>query len=176
MTLRDCMKLIYSSNRQYSAAFFFWTHFLSPNRDMQSWDKQTLVRIVLYLVIFASFCICCSSFKHQLITFQLMQKLSNTVLFPVIRCTGTIYICIFISRKQSKITLRTKTKKNVEMPGIEPGAFHMRSERSTTELHPRTTLNIALRYYMNECVFKHGRLKMCVYVSLLSFRWFFTEQ
>ena len=23
------------------------------------------------------------------------------------------------------------------MPGIEPGAFHMRSERSTTELHPR---------------------------------------
>jgi hypothetical protein len=24
------------------------------------------------------------------------------------------------------------------MPGIEPGAFHMQSERSTTELHPRT--------------------------------------
>ena len=24
----------------------------------------------------------------------------------------------------------------VEMPGIEPGAFHMQSERSTTELHP----------------------------------------
>ena len=23
------------------------------------------------------------------------------------------------------------------MPGIEPGASHMRSERSTTELHPR---------------------------------------
>ena len=29
-----------------------------------------------------------------------------------------------------------KKKKKVEMPGIEPGAFHMRSERSTTELHP----------------------------------------
>ena len=27
-------------------------------------------------------------------------------------------------------------KKSVEMPGIEPGASHMRSERSTTELHP----------------------------------------
>ncbi len=26
--------------------------------------------------------------------------------------------------------------KDVEMPGIEPGAFHMQSERSTTELHP----------------------------------------
>ena len=25
---------------------------------------------------------------------------------------------------------------NLEMPGIEPGAFHMQSERSTTELHP----------------------------------------
>ena len=25
----------------------------------------------------------------------------------------------------------------MEMPGIEPGAFHMQSERSTTELHPR---------------------------------------
>jgi hypothetical protein len=37
-------------------------------------------------------------------------------------------------------------------------------------------LNLALCYYMNECVFKHGRLKICVYVSLLSFRWFFTEQ
>ena len=27
-------------------------------------------------------------------------------------------------------------KKNVEMPGIEPGAFHMQSERATTALHP----------------------------------------
>ena len=26
--------------------------------------------------------------------------------------------------------------KNVEMRGIEPRAFHMQSERSTTELHP----------------------------------------
>jgi hypothetical protein len=26
--------------------------------------------------------------------------------------------------------------KDLEMPGIEPGAFHMQSERSTTELHP----------------------------------------
>ena len=24
----------------------------------------------------------------------------------------------------------------MELPGIEPGAFHMRSERSTTELQP----------------------------------------
>ena len=27
-------------------------------------------------------------------------------------------------------------QKDMEMRGIEPRAFHMRSERSTTELHP----------------------------------------
>ena len=31
-------------------------------------------------------------------------------------------------------------KLRVEMPGIEPGAFHMQSERSTAELHPHTWL------------------------------------
>ena len=29
---------------------------------------------------------------------------------------------------------------NLEMRGIEPRAFHMQSERSTTELHPRATV------------------------------------
>ena len=32
---------------------------------------------------------------------------------------------------------RAPTHKAVEMPGIEPGASRMQSERSTTELHPR---------------------------------------
>ena len=32
--------------------------------------------------------------------------------------------------------LRHKIAKKMEMPGIEPGAFHMQSERSTTEPHP----------------------------------------
>ena len=31
------------------------------------------------------------------------------------------------------------TKTYVEMRGIEPRAFHMQSERSTTELHPLST-------------------------------------
>ena len=30
-----------------------------------------------------------------------------------------------------------KKNEHVEMPGIEPGAFHMQSERATTALHPR---------------------------------------
>lgn len=33
------------------------------------------------------------------------------------------------------------------MPGIEPGASHMQSERSTTELHPHVT---KLRFNNNE--------------------------
>jgi hypothetical protein len=35
---------------------------------------------------------------------------------------------------------RNVSKKVVEMRGIEPRAFHMQSERSTTELHPRMPL------------------------------------
>jgi hypothetical protein len=34
------------------------------------------------------------------------------------------------------ITTDVQYVKAMEMPGIEPGAFHMQSERSTTELHP----------------------------------------
>ena len=33
------------------------------------------------------------------------------------------------------------------MPGIEPGAFHMQSERSTTELHPLYTFK---EFYTSE--------------------------
>ena len=29
-----------------------------------------------------------------------------------------------------------KNDSSLEMPGIEPGAFHMQSERATTALHP----------------------------------------
>ena len=32
--------------------------------------------------------------------------------------------------------LLLEKKKQLEMPGIEPGAFHMQSERATTALHP----------------------------------------
>ena len=42
-----------------------------------------------------------------------------------------------------------KNKKEVEMPGIEPGAFHMQSERSTAELHPPVRFMIA--YQIGNC-------------------------
>ena len=31
----------------------------------------------------------------------------------------------------------------LEMPGIEPGAFHMQSERATTALHPQLSIHFA---------------------------------
>ena len=40
------------------------------------------------------------------------------------------------SLEQGRIQVFQNLKHQLEMPGIEPGASHMRSERSTTELHP----------------------------------------
>ena len=42
----------------------------------------------------------------------------------------------FITRYIFRIKI--SRKRNLEMPGIEPGAFHMQSERATTALHPLT--------------------------------------
>ena len=39
-------------------------------------------------------------------------------------------------RKKHKVTNLKKLKRFVEVPGIEPGTFRMRSGHSTTELHP----------------------------------------
>ena len=41
-----------------------------------------------------------------------------------------------IQNEKEKKEKSKEEKKYLEMPGIEPGASHMRSERSTTELHP----------------------------------------
>jgi hypothetical protein len=38
--------------------------------------------------------------------------------------------------KDEEVKIKIRKKKNLEMPGIEPGAFHMQSERATTALHP----------------------------------------
>ena len=56
---------------------------------------------------------------------------------------------LIIDLQMSCRIIKIEDKKNMEMPGIEPGAFHMQSERSTTELHPRgskllATVNITI--------------------------------
>ena len=51
------------------------------------------------------------------------------------------------------------------MPGIEPGAFHMRSERATTALHPRHS-NIS-RNMTNKHAEKTSSLKrVCIMISV----------
>ena len=54
--------------------------------------------------------------------------------------------------RKMKLEMLNRRKK-VEMPGIEPGAFHMQSERSTTEPHPQLANNIcAPKLKENTCV------------------------
>ena len=44
------------------------------------------------------------------------------------------------------------------MPGIEPGAFHMQSERSTAELHPPVSFKAA--YKIGNCCRPTTRIGM----------------
>ena len=37
----------------------------------------------------------------------------------------------------------------LEMPGIEPGAFHMQSERATTALHPLVNIYFDYSNFLN---------------------------
>ena len=46
-------------------------------------------------------------------------------------------VTVFLSLTGPQHAFVVKIKTIVEMPGIEPGTFHMQSERSTTELHPQ---------------------------------------
>ena len=48
---------------------------------------------------------------------------------------------ICVTLRQQKNPKMQKNPLLLEMPGIEPGAFHMQSERATTALHPRTCQN-----------------------------------
>ena len=51
------------------------------------------------------------------------------------------------------------------MPGFEPGAFHMRSERATTALHPR--LNNGYGNMINNDAEKTSSLKrVCIMISV----------
>ena len=53
----------------------------------------------------------------------------------------------------------------MEMRGIEPRAFHMQSERSTTELHP--PLDVPTSIFATQSVYGHIMLKTPVLVRSL---------
>ena len=50
----------------------------------------------------------------------------------------------------------------MEMPGIEPGAFHMQSERSTTEPHPLHSLSINIHIIIRHDL--QGIFKQCTHI------------
>ena len=62
-----------------------------------------------------------------------------------------------------------KVHKNMEMPGIEPGAFHMQSERSTTELHPHLWIGATYCIYIvgsfDSCFMDLVWWKRCTHVA-----------
>ena len=45
-------------------------------------------------------------------------------------------IAVFFTKPEPEIVANNKKYFSLEMPGIEPGAFHLQSERATTALHP----------------------------------------
>ena len=57
-------------------------------------------------------------------------------------------------------------KKTVEMEGIEPPTFRMRSGRSTTELHPRRLNCEQKMYHENVCMYKYVELSHILYRAL----------
>ena len=56
-----------------------------------------------------------------------------------------------------------QNKNNIllEMPGIEPGAFHMQSERATTALHPLLK-DVDFHCYLNSFAYVHVVSNTCV--------------
>ena len=92
----------------------------------------------------------CISFRQKAVLFLRPEKPQRRVAFPAsprtrlrrtavrrdngraIRGSGSLPQL----ERGEKMACDAK-KKPLEMPGIEPGTSHMRSARSTTELHPR---------------------------------------
>ena len=75
----------------------------------------------------------------------------NTQTSFIVHVLKTIKIkenSIFVFSIIMKINFMNKNL-YMEMPGIEPGAFHMQSERSTTEPHPHMITDTA-KYYFTE--------------------------
>ena len=60
--------------------------------------------------------------------------------------------------------MTAKQDSSLEMPGIEPGAFHMQSERATTALHPL----VENRYFQNILILVYKKTSLSI-VNILHF-------
>ena len=100
---------------------------------------------------------------HQYFLFNSAFYRRTSVHVDVLREVGDALLCftvhfhLTVHERHNLIGFNYIDKKlGVEMPGIEPGAFHMQSERSTTELHPLhndRTLNLSsvFSYHVYAC-------------------------
>ena len=80
---------------------------------------------------------------HYITLYYIIIHPLNTYLYYVMLCYITVqYSTVQYSILYFKHLIKKRVKIPLEMPGIEPGAFHMRSKRSTTELHPLLKNNV----------------------------------
>ena len=69
--------------------------------------------------------------------FEILEKISSQLAgFEPTRAEPIGFQVQRLNHSATTAVLSNCHKKFVEMRGIEPRAFHMQSERSTTELHP----------------------------------------
>ena len=73
----------------------------------------------------------------NILPFKKLEKISSQLAgFEPTRAEPIGFQVQRLNHSATTAVLTNCHKKYVEMRGIEPRAFHMRSERSTTELHP----------------------------------------
>lgn len=73
----------------------------------------------------------------NILSFEKLEKISSQLAgFEPTRAEPIGFQVQRLNHSATTAVLSNCHKKFVEMRGIEPRAFHMQSERSTTELHP----------------------------------------
>ena len=73
----------------------------------------------------------------NILSFEKLEKISSQLAgFEPTRAEPIGFQVQRLNHSATTAMLTNCPKKYVEMRGIEPRAFHMQSERSTTELHP----------------------------------------
>ena len=76
----------------------------------------------------------------NILSFEKLEKISSQLAgFEPTRAEPIGFQVQRLNHSATTAVLTNCHKKYVEMRGIEPRAFHMQSERSTTELHPLST-------------------------------------
>ena len=82
----------------------------------------------------------------NILSFEKLEKISSQLAgFEPTRAEPIGFQVQRLNHSATTAVLSNCHKKFVEMRGIEPRAFHMQSERSTTELHPLMSITPVLQ-------------------------------